>query len=297
MEVVDTTSLSLSTGHPTALPTRGFVFVDLRGHGQYLASRGPDAGAELRRRYLEIVRGTMSHYRAVAVATEGDGLYAVLPDVATAVRCARSILRRTLKPRDGGEPLSLSVGVHAAAAADDDLSALGGPGNLAARLAAIARPGEILASVDVSRLDPQDAAVRFVDRSPVPLRGHSEPVEVVEIVAIDGATGAGGGGSRVARLVFAVTLASMLALVMAVGLSDAPIAQPGGAGPDAGLSGPDAGLTGPDISLTGPVDGPTGPDAGFTGPEASGAAGGDQGASPSLLPPRFRPGHGGLRFR
>ncbi len=307
MEGVDTAGIALSATSPAPSPIRGFVFVDLRGHGLYLASRGPDAGDELRRRYREIVRGTIAHYRALAVTEEGDGVYAVLADPTIAVRCARSILRRTVAPRDAGEPLAVGVGVHAAPVDDDDLSVLRGPGNLAARLAAIAKPGEILATAALAR-DGTPSGVRFIARPPVPLRGVATPIDVVEVVAIDRPRR--DGAARIARLAFAVTLAGTLALGVATGIADAPILPTDGSagvGPVAtgpttvgGTAGDGSSATGPagdGSSATGPAIGPDGGpvDGGIDGTSLEGDDGvALQAGGP---PPTYRSGPGGARFR
>jgi class 3 adenylate cyclase len=278
---------------PMTADLRGFVFVDLRGHTSYLARRGPDAGDELLSRYRRIVGDVLARHGAAAVATEGDGIYAVLRTPGAAIGSARAVLRATSKPIDRGAPIAIGVGVHAARTTDRELRPADGPGHIAARLAGLASSGEILATGDVRGLSRGLGRTRFVERAIGPLRGVAHPVDVFSVVDDEAPVGVGAG--RVARLVAASALVGMLGLVAAVGVGGL---RPGGvADPIERATGP---VDGPAVTapvdgpvLTGPTDGPVDApvdepvdDPGVLGlpPGGPGGPGASPGGSPAASP-------------
>jgi hypothetical protein len=66
----------------------------------------------------------------------------------------------------------------------------GGALNLAARLCAIARPGEVLASGEVTHLARRTEGVRYEHRGPVRLKGLTEPVVAIRVVSEENDTAA-----------------------------------------------------------------------------------------------------------
>jgi class 3 adenylate cyclase len=290
---VDTLDLTLPLASTTATAPRGFVYVDLRGHARYLASRGPDAGDELLARYRSLVGSTLRRHAATGFPTEGDGIYAVLRSPAAAVRCARAVIEATRRPADRGAPIAVGIGVHAAPASDDELAPLDGPGHLAARLGGLASAGEILVTEPV-RHHAGSTAFQYVERGIQRMKGIVDPVTVYAVEVGGSANGKAGGTGRVARLLAASALVGMLGLVIAVGIGGTrpgvvgdPAAGgtddpgvvvgtgPAGAGPagtsgtgpaptDGAIGGSDPGVVGlepPGVVGVPPIDGVPGPDA------------------------------------
>jgi adenylate cyclase len=103
-----------------------------------------------------------------------------------AVAAARKLLELTGHGRPEGPWVPIGAGVHSGTAwmgavgdaQSAELTAVGDVVNVAARLASLAGPGEILASTDTAAaagLDPS------LPRRTVELKGKSEPVEVVAL--------------------------------------------------------------------------------------------------------------------
>jgi class 3 adenylate cyclase len=165
--------------------TRGFLFADIRGYTEYLERHGASATAELLARYRQIVRGAIAEHQGAEIRTEGDSFYVVLPSASTAVRCALSIVR-SVEDENAREPahaIRVGVGVHAGEAIDTDEGLVGSAVNIAARLSAIARPGEGLVSETVRTLTRSVIAARFVPRGRHRLKGVAEPQEVFAAMA------------------------------------------------------------------------------------------------------------------
>jgi adenylate cyclase len=105
---------------------------------------------------------------------------------AKAVAAARQLLVATGHADPGGPWLPMGAGVHTGRAwvgalGDEvhvELTAVGDAVNVTARLASVARAGEILVSADAARAAGMDAAATH---RTVELKGKAEPVEVIPI--------------------------------------------------------------------------------------------------------------------
>jgi class 3 adenylate cyclase len=157
---------------------RGFLFSDLRGYTSYLERRGDQAGAELLDRYRGIVRRTIARYEGAEIRTEGDGFYVVFPSASSAVLCGVAITGEALTASrsDPTRPIAVGVGVHAGETVERPDGFVGSAVNLAARVCAVAEPGEVLVTDTVRALTRSNVAVRFVSRGRRHLKGIDEPV-------------------------------------------------------------------------------------------------------------------------
>ena len=154
---------------------RWFSFVDLSG----FTSFGDQFGDEESVRVLTLFRGAVRQ-----VATEfgvriakwlGDGCMLVSVEPRNLIAAVTTLEALT-------HELELPLSVHAGCAGGavillegDDYT--GRSVNLAARLATVARPHEILATVDLARHTP--AGTRFEPAGMISVAGIQEPVEVV----------------------------------------------------------------------------------------------------------------------
>ena len=108
----------------------------------------------------------------------GDGFFVSFGDEKSALACAVAVQRRLAEHRaDHGFAPSIRMGVHAADAHRADSGFRGRGVHEAARIAALAAGGEILASVETA------AAVGIPHSAPRTgkLKGVPEPVEIVSI--------------------------------------------------------------------------------------------------------------------
>lgn len=128
-------------GDATPLVERAFVFVDLCGFTSFMAEHGEHAAIDALTAFHQLTRGVATR-RGVRVAKWlGDGAMLVGVDIGPAIAAAAELVARFDR-----QSLVLRGGVahgHALLFEGDDY--IGRPVNLAARLCAAARPGELLA--------------------------------------------------------------------------------------------------------------------------------------------------------
>jgi len=187
--------------------TRGFLFADIRGYTQYVERQGAAAAAEMLLRYRAIVRDAIAANDGAEIRTEGDSFYVVLRSASDAVLCGLSIVKGVAaeNARNTDAPIRVGVGVHAGEAIDTSEGLVGSAVNVAARVCALAGPGEVLVTDTVRGLARSVIPVTFISRGDQRLKGITEPIE---LFAVSETASAGGRRSTVKR--------SWLGLVAAV---------------------------------------------------------------------------------
>ncbi len=122
--------------------TRGFLFADLRDYTSYVEAHGDHAGADLLRRYRQLVRGAVAAAHGAEIKTEGDSFYVVFDSASAAVRCGQEIIATA--DAAPGEPIRVGVGIHAGETVETAEGYVGSAVNIAARLCAQAKAGELV---------------------------------------------------------------------------------------------------------------------------------------------------------
>ncbi len=144
-------------------PTRGFLFSDLRGYTAFVEENGAEAATDLLARYRRIVRAAIASHRGAEIRTEGDGFYVVFPSISGAVTCGLEVMAAAAADTSG-PTLTIGIGIHAGEAVESSEGYVGSAVNVAARLCALAGPGEILVSDTVRALTRSVLDVTFVSR-------------------------------------------------------------------------------------------------------------------------------------
>jgi DNA-binding SARP family transcriptional activator/class 3 adenylate cyclase len=123
------------------------LFTDIVGSTAKAAELGDRAWHELVTEHHRLVRAQLARFRGREVDMAGDGVFATFDGPARAVRCAAAIA-------DGLKALGLEVraGVHTGEVEQASGSARGIAVHIAARIAAAAKPGEVLVSSTVKDL-------------------------------------------------------------------------------------------------------------------------------------------------
>ena len=122
-------------------------------------------GSELLERHHALVRAELSRYRGREVDTAGDGFLATFDGPARAVRCATAIV--DAMPAIG---LEVRAGVHTGEVELMGTNVGGIAVHIGARVAALARPSEVLVSATVGALV-AGSGIEFADRGEVSLKG------------------------------------------------------------------------------------------------------------------------------
>ena len=141
------------------------MFVDVVGSTERAVAVGDRRWRELLEAYLDAARRQLERFRGREVDVAGDGLFAVFDGPARAVRCACAI-------RDAVHSLGLEVrsGLHTGECEVAGAKVSGIAVHTGARIAAAARPQEVLASGTVRDLV-AGSGIRFDDRGSHALKG------------------------------------------------------------------------------------------------------------------------------
>ena len=130
---------------------------------------GDRAWADLLERHLELVRLELARHRGEEIDAVGDGVLALFDGPARAIRCGHAISARVA---DLG--LGVRIGVHTGEVERVDSVVRGIAVHLAARISAVAAPGEVLVSATTRDLV-AGSGLAFADRGEHALKGIPEP--------------------------------------------------------------------------------------------------------------------------
>jgi class 3 adenylate cyclase len=141
------------------------LFADIVGSTEHAAALGDNPWRKLLEAFYARVREALQVYRGREISTAGDGFLAAFDGPARAIRCAGAI-------RDGVRPLNLEVrcGLHTGECevVGNDLAGIAV--HIGARVAALADPGEVLASQTVRDLV-AGSGLAFEERGTHKLKG------------------------------------------------------------------------------------------------------------------------------
>lgn len=155
-----------------------FMFTDIEGSTNLVEALGDEAWQNVLRWHDETLRATFAEHRGEEVVSTGDGFFVGFDSPDDALACAVAIQRKLDEHRrlHAFAP-KVRIGVHAAGATQVGKNFTGKGVHEAARIAALASGGEVVASLDTAA----DSRFEISDPREVTLRGTSEPVEVVTV--------------------------------------------------------------------------------------------------------------------
>jgi class 3 adenylate cyclase len=141
------------------------LFTDIVGSTERASSLGDRRWRELVERHHAVVRALLGRYRGTEQDVAGDGFFAAFDGPARAVRCAQAIAE-AVRPLE----LEIRAGVHTGEVGTSDGKVSGIAVNIAARVAALAQPSEVLVSQTVKDLV-AGSGIHLVDRGVHSLKG------------------------------------------------------------------------------------------------------------------------------
>ena len=158
------------------------LFTDLVGSTELLSGLGEGGFRRLRRDHFAGLRSALESGGGEEVKTLGDGILGVFGSAAEAVAAAVAVQQATERQsRRAGIPLALRAGLALGDVAFEDDDVFGTPVVEAARLAAAARPGQILATSVVRMVAGGRAQATFTELGSMELKGLPGPVAVCEV--------------------------------------------------------------------------------------------------------------------
>jgi WD40 repeat protein/class 3 adenylate cyclase len=161
-----------------------FLFADVRGYTRFTQERGDEAAARLAARFAGVARERLEARGGLGIEIAGDEALAVFNSPRQAIRAAVELQARFVEETsaDPTLPLRVGIGLDAGEAVPLEGGHRGGALNTAARLCALAAPGEVLASQEVGHLARRVEGVRFLEQGPLRLKGIAQPVQVIKVV-------------------------------------------------------------------------------------------------------------------
>lgn len=167
-----------TTTQPAAATTRTFMFSDIVKSTELVAAMGDEAWREVQRWHDQTLRGLFARNGGEEVDHAGDGFFVGFETPDRAIECAVQI-QRTLADhrRNHGFAPQVRLGLHQAAATRVGLAYRGKGVHEAARIAAEAQGGEVLASWHTA----QPCKFAISEPRKVTLKGITEPMQVVSI--------------------------------------------------------------------------------------------------------------------
>ena len=171
--------LATVAGPARSRELRTFMFTDIVGSTALVEAIGDDAWHDLLRWHDETLRGCFERHAGEEVHRTGDGFFVAFDDATAALACAAEIQRSLADHRrDHGFAPGVRIGLHSAEATKTRGDYEGAGVHAAARIAALANGGEVLASVET--LDGIEGVVADEARE-VTLKGLAEPVRVAAV--------------------------------------------------------------------------------------------------------------------
>ena len=158
------------------------LFTDVEGSTALTQRLGDARAREVMRTHERITREALRAHGGAEVKAMGDGFMASFSSATRALECAIAMQKVFAAHSDENPeaPIRVRIGLNAGEPIAEDEDLFGTAVNVAARIAAQAKGGEILASNVVRELAAGKAFL-FADRGEVALRGFEDPVRLYEV--------------------------------------------------------------------------------------------------------------------
>ncbi len=163
----------------------GIMFADVAGSTQLFEVLGDDKARSTIAETLELLMNVINAHNGTVIKTIGDEVMCTLPepdDCANAATEMQETLEDANDLREDGPEIKVRIGMHFGPALLEKGDVYGDAVNVAARMAAQAKGGQIITTkTTIDLLDPiTQASSRFVDRAPI--KGKKEDIEIYEII-------------------------------------------------------------------------------------------------------------------
>ena len=164
---------------PSGLVT--IFFTDIEGSTTLTQRLGDAKAQEVLRTHNRVVRDALKTHSGSEIKHTGDGIMASFSSATRGLECAIAMQRAFAEHNETAEePIRVRVGLNAGEPIAEEEDLFGTAVILAARIAAKAEGGEIVAS-DVVRQLVAGKGFLFSDRGDVALRGFEDPVRLYDV--------------------------------------------------------------------------------------------------------------------
>ena len=170
---------------PHAAPdgTVTILFTDIEGYTAMTERLGDLRAQEVLRAHNAIIREQVTAHGGFEVKSQGDGFMVAFSSARRAILCAIAMQQAIAGygARHPEEPIQVRIGLHTGEVIKEAEDFFGKNVILAARIASVARGGEILVSAVLKELSESAGDIPFGDSRPVEMKGISGVRTVYEV--------------------------------------------------------------------------------------------------------------------
>jgi len=167
---------------------RSILFADVVGSTELYEKLGNEAARASIDQCLATLSSTVEAFRGRIVKSLGDGILCSFESPEEAVWSAVRICQKV-----DAENAEVKIGVHYGEVIEEESDVFGDAVNVASRIAAIAKPSEVLISREVSEYLPAIMHPIVQRVPPVAVKGKKEPLELFAILRVDTKADSGAG--------------------------------------------------------------------------------------------------------
>jgi class 3 adenylate cyclase len=163
----------------------GIMFADVAGSTQLFEVLGDDKARAAIAETLELLTNVINGHNGTVIKTIGDEVMCTFPEADDSANAATE-MQETLEDandmREEGPEIKIRIGMHFGPALLEGGDVFGDAVNVAARMAAQAKGGQIITTkTTIDLLDAvTQASSRFVDHAPI--KGKKDVIEIYEII-------------------------------------------------------------------------------------------------------------------
>src|SRR4051794_33490569 len=163
---------------------RTFLIADVRGYTSFTQLHGDEKAAKLAAKFAQVSREVVQEHQGSVLELRGDEALCVFTSPRQAVRAAIALQRRFVDETKWERelPLPVGIGLDFGEAVPVEGGYRSGALNLAARLCSIAKPGEILATPELTHVARRLDGMSYVVKDTVRLKGLTDPVRPVRVL-------------------------------------------------------------------------------------------------------------------
>lgn len=157
---------------------RVFLVADLSGYTALTEAHGNISAAKIVKRYFEIVKAILDD-KAQLVDKVGDEVLVASENAGHGIQIA--VMLRDQIEEEPNFP-NVHIGIHTGCVVEQDGQYIGSALNIASRVAAYARAGQILCTEDVIELISKKDSYRYRSLGKINFRNVIEPLSIFEII-------------------------------------------------------------------------------------------------------------------
>ncbi len=152
------------------------MFSDIRGFTEYTAAAGDRAAWRLARFHETLLRNEIEGHNGVLVKTLGDGVMAAFGELRDGVAAAVAIQRAIRAKNDELEtrPIEVGIGLASGIPVMTETDLFGNSVNLAQRLSAMAKGGQIIVTKKIKEAVPLKEGLRYIPLGRREIKGLGE---------------------------------------------------------------------------------------------------------------------------